>query len=220
MRSDSDTQRSVQRELEWDSRLANAEIGVAVHQGAVTLTGIVDSFAKRMAAQEAAHRVYGVRDVANDIAVKPATSHQRTDTEIAQALRTALEWDALVPDERIMSNVSDGHVTLAGSVDTIWERQDAERAVRNLPGVKGVTNAIFVVEPVITEPEVRAEITAALERRADRAARHIDMEIHHGTVTLHGPVRSWAEREAVLGAARYMPGVRTVDDKLHIDVAS
>ena len=217
MKTDFDIQQDVLRELAWDTRLKATAIGVAVDQGIVTLTGTVGSYAARMGAQDAAHRVEGVLDVANDLEVKLPGDATRTDTEIAQAVRQALEWDVLVPDERIQSTVSNGWVTLRGTVDYATERQDAERAVRHLAGVRGVTNGIFVIPPTLSAPQIAAEITGALERRAERAAKRIQVEIQDGTVTLRGPVHSWAERDAVVGAARFTPGVRGVDAHLHIE---
>ena len=131
-------------ELKWDSRVDETEVGVQVASGVVTLTGTVTSWAKRVAAQEAARRVIGVLDVANDISVKTPGGFVHSDTEIAQAVRQTLEWDVFVPNEKITSTVTDGWVTLEGSVDRWSQRDDAERAVRNLTGVKMVVNKITV----------------------------------------------------------------------------
>ncbi len=214
--SDAGIQQAVLRELGWDTRVDETEIGVTVHEGVVTLTGTVASWAKRVAAEEAAHRVAGVLDVANDIEVKLPSSLARTDTEIAQAVRHALAWDVFVPDTRIQSTVSDGRVTLEGAVDTWSEREDAERAVRNLAGVRGVTNRIAVAPSVRVPQEVEKAIQEALVRRAQREARRIHVTVENGRVTLTGHVRSWADKEAVLNAARHAPGVQVVDDRLHI----
>src|SRR5687767_5406726 len=133
-RSDRDLKQRILRELKWDSRISWASINVEVNEAVATLTGSVSSYAQKVAAQEAAHRVAGVLDVANDIEVRPVDGFIRTDTEIARAVRSALEWDALVPDERIQSSVSDGWVTLEGEVDYWRERTDAERVIRRLTG--------------------------------------------------------------------------------------
>jgi osmotically-inducible protein OsmY len=140
--TDIQLQEQVLNELKWDARVDPADVGVTVDDGVVTLAGTVGSYAERMAANEAAHRVRGVRDVANELEVRLPDILQRTDTEIARAVRWALEWDVLVPDERIQSSVSNGWVTLEGTVDKPTQREDAERAVRNLAGVRGVTNDI------------------------------------------------------------------------------
>jgi osmotically-inducible protein OsmY len=218
-KSDSQIQQDVLQELRWDPRVEETEVGVEVDNGAVTLSGTVSSWAKRVAAQEAAHRVAGVLDVANNIQVKRAGLLVRTDTEIAQAVRRTLEWDVLVPNQRVTSTVTDGWVTLEGTVDLWSEREDAERAVRNLASVRGVTNQLKVTlpPPGRLPDEVRAAIEGALERQAEREARHIQVRVTDGRVRLAGRVRSWKEKEAVLGAARYTPGVREVDDQIRID---
>src|SRR6266508_6461375 len=126
MKSDAQIHQDVLRQLRWDSRVDDTEVGVAVDQGVVTLTGTVASYAKKLAAQEAAHRVTGVLDVADDIRVKVPGSLGRTDTEIAQAVRHALEWNVMVPDTHITSTVTDGWVTLEGGVNLLREREDAE----------------------------------------------------------------------------------------------
>ena len=172
-KTDAQIHHDVLEELKWDSRVDETEVGVQVASGVVTLTGSVTSWAKRVAAQEAAHRVIGVLDVANDIKVKAAGGLARTDTEIAQAARRALEWDVFVPEAKITSTVTDGWVTLEGAVDTWSQRNAAERAVRNLSGVKLVLNKI-TVKPTKPVPEdVRRAIEQALDRRAEREARRI-----------------------------------------------
>jgi osmotically-inducible protein OsmY len=217
MKSDAQIHQEVLRELRWDSRVDETEVGVEVDQGVVTLTGTVASYAKKLAAQDAAHRVTGVLDVANDIHVKMPGSEGRTDTEIAQAVRHTLEWDVLVPDTRITSTVADGWVTLEGSVDRLRERADAERVVRYLQGVRGVTNKI-VVRPSQVKPEqVREVIEEALERSAEHEVKHIQVQVSDGAVTLAGRVRSYAEKRAVMGAVSHAPGVHTVNDQLRID---
>ena len=220
MRNDGELQRAVQRELEWDSRVTATAVGVEVEQGVVTLTGTVASYPQRLAAQEAAHRVAGVLDVANDLQVKPLTSHERTDSEIAQAVRRALEWDVLVPNEQLQSTVSSGWVTLVGTVATARQRDDVEAAIHRLLGVRGVTNSITITPSSVRTGDVREEITEALERRADRLAERIQVTEQDGRIMLGGKVRSWAEKMAVLGAARDTTGVRAVEDHLTIDPAA
>jgi osmotically-inducible protein OsmY len=217
VRTDAEIQQDVLRELKWDSRVEETDVGVEVDEGVVTLTGTVGSWAKRVAAAEAAHRVHGVLDVANDIVVKVPGSAGRTDTEIAHAVRTALEWDVFVPEKRIQSTVSDGVVTLKGEVDSLRQREDAERAVRNLAGVRGVANLIEVKPPRVAPQEVQRSIEKALERQAEREAQRITVAVRDSRVTLSGNVRSWAEKEAAIGAARGTAGVRDVEDHLRIE---
>ena len=217
-KTDAQIHHDVLEELKWDSRVDETEVGVQVASGVVTLTGSVTSWAKRVAAQEAAHRVIGVLDVANDIKVKAAGGLTRTDTEIAQAVRRALEWDVFVPEAKITSTVTDGWVTLDGAVDTWSQRNAAERAVRNLTGVKLVLNKI-TVKPTKPVPEdVRRAIEQALDRRAEREARRIRVDVKDGTVTLTGTVDSWAERKSVVAAARFTPGVQMVEDHLRTEL--
>ena len=216
-KSDSEVQQDVLRELKWDTRVEETEIGVTINKGIVTLTGIVDSYGKRIAAQEAAHRVTGVLDVANDIQVRVPDNLDHTDPEIAQAVRHALEWDIWIPDERIRSTVSDGWVTLEGAVNQLSESEEAERAVHHLRGVRGVTNKIEVSGPKVKPEKVRSMIEEALERRAEREAKRINVEVVDSTVTLSGAVRSWAEKRAILGAVSHAPGVRIVAENLFID---
>ena len=217
MRSDTQIHRDVLHELAADPRIVATAIGVAVEDGVVTLTGNVGSYAERLAAKEAAHRVRGVLDVANDVEVRPAGVGAPTDAEIAHAVRQALEWDVLVPADRIQSTVAHGIVTLEGGVDLGHERQDAEHVIRRLRGVRDVLNRLQVSAASVDAEDVRQQIEDALERRADRTAKHIQVAVHDGVVTLTGPVHSWAEREAVVGAARYLRGVRDVEDQLSVD---
>lgn len=215
-RTDSEIQQAVLRELKWDTRVEETEVGVEVSSGVVTLTGTVSSWAKRTAAEEAAHRVIGVLDVANDIQVKIPGSAGRTDTDIARSVRHALEWDVFVPEQRIRSTVSDGWVTLEGDVDFWSQREDAERAICNLSGVRGVSNKIEIKPALVDPDEVRTSIEDALERQAEREASRIDLKVQDGQVIVSGIVRSWAEKNAVIGAAKGTPGVRSIDDRLQI----
>lgn len=214
--NDTRIQEEVLKELRWDPRVEETDIGVIVHHGVVTLTGSVTSFAKRHAAQAAAHRVRGVYDVANDIEVRLPGGLARTDPEIAEAVRRALEWNVLVPEDRIQSTVTHGLVTLEGTVEVPHQREDAEVAVRHLLGVRGVDNRIAVSREA-DPASVRAEIAGALERRAERTLKHLEITVQNGRVRLDGPVHNYSEREAIVGAARFTPGVHAVDDRLYID---
>lgn len=217
-KTDSEIQQDVLRELKWDTRVEETDVGVEVDAGVVTLSGTVSSWGKRHAAAEAAHRVRGVLDVANDVVVKMPGMPGRTDTEVAHAVRNALVWDVFVPDTRIRSTVSDGVVTLDGEVETWTQAEDAERAVRNLTGVRSVMNLISIKPPSLVDgAKVRKSIEAALERQAEREAKRVWFEIDDGVVKVFGNVHSWAEREAVIGAAKGTPGVRRVEDKLRIE---
>jgi osmotically-inducible protein OsmY len=213
--SDKKLRDDVLRELRWDTRVGGAGILVSVREGVVTLTGRVPFYARKLAAQEAAHRVAGVLDVANEIEI--ITERRYSDTEIAAAVREAIHWDALVTDEEIHSTVSDGWVTLEGSVLNLRERDDAERAALKIRGVVGVVNKLKVRPPEVTPENLRAEIEDALERRADREAERLRIEVNNGTVDLFGRVHSWQERRAVVGSISHAPGVLAINDHLRID---
>ena len=216
-RSDGDLKQRILNEMKWDSRVKWASVNVQVVDGVVTLTGPVSSYAQKIAAQDAAHRVAGVLDVANDIEVKPLDRFLRTDTEIAAAVRNALEWDALVPNELIQSSVSDGWVTLEGEVNYWRERTDAEQAIRRLAGVVGVMNKITIRKQRVNESQLREQIESALERRADREAQRLRIEVHDGAVDIWGRVHSWQEKRAVIGSVAHAPGVNRLEDHLRID---
>lgn len=216
-RTDGKLQADVLSELRADTRVGAADVGVAVKEGVVTLSGTVDSWARRHAAQRAAHRVAGVLDVANGITVRLPGSRERTDAEIARAARQALDWDVRVPADAVRTTVTDGEVTLEGTVDYLSQREDAEKAVRYLVGVTGVTNRIVVHAHVIAPADVRLAIAEALRRHAMRETRHIDLSIEDGVVTLTGLVSSPSERRAVLGAACATHGVRQVVDRLTLE---
>ena len=215
-KDDPQLQREVLQELQWDSRVDPTEIGAEVRDGVVTLSGSVSSWAKKIAAGEAAHRVRGVLDVANELAVRVDGSATPSDSEIAGAVRNALRWDVFVPDDRIYSTVANGVVTLEGDVETYAQREDAERAVRNLAGVRLVFNEIAVASMQITPELLRGAIHDALDRHADRDAQHVQLDIEGGRVTLHGHVHSWREREAIVGAVTGTRGVETVVDRLRV----
>jgi osmotically-inducible protein OsmY len=216
MKTDPQIQQDVLNELKWDTRVAPNEVGVEVDKGIVTLTGTVSSYAKKLAAEQAAHHVLGVLDVANDLAVKLANGAKPNDTEIAAAVRQALQWDVFVPEDKIQTTVSNGLVKLHGMVDYASQRHDAARAIQNLAGVCAIDNQLKVKRADVSKPALKAAIHDALERRAERDADRIQLEIDAGHVTLSGTVHSWTERQAVVGAAWGTHGVEIVVDKLHV----
>jgi osmotically-inducible protein OsmY len=214
-RADEEIQREVLEELKWDARVQPNEIAVAVKGGIVTLAGWVDNYSKKWAAERAAHRVRGVKAVANDIEVRLPIDAVRTDADIAAAALRALEWDAFVPINKVEVTVSKGWVTLRGEVEWEYERRAAERSIRKLTGVRGVTNLITVKPRVSPSPdELRRKIEEALVRSAETDAERITVEVRGDHVTLKGTVRSWVEKQEAERVAWSAPGVTAVDNQI------
>ncbi|HTW73747.1 MAG TPA: BON domain-containing protein [Steroidobacteraceae bacterium] len=213
--NDLQLRRDVEAELDWDARLDSRQIGVAVKNGVVALSGHVGSYAERRAAEEAAKSVGGVRAVANDILIELPTSATRTDAEIAEAAVAALQANVAVPAERIRVCVREGWIALEGEVSLWVQRNAAETAVSSLPGVKGISNGILISAEASAE-DVRSQIEDAFRRRAQLDARNIRVSTAEGTVTLEGEVHSWQEREQAETAAWQARGVSRVIDNLKV----
>jgi osmotically-inducible protein OsmY len=217
--TDLELKKSVEAELSWEPSVNAAEIGVAVKDGVVTLTGRVDSYWEKMAAERAAARVAGVRAIANELEIHLPFSSERTDEDIARAALNRLEWSISVPKDRIKVKVSKGWLTLEGTVGWQFQKAAAEEAVRNLVGVKGLLNHIEV-KPQVSKIEVKSAIEAALKRSAQVDANRITVETDGDKVILRGTVRSWFERQEAERAAWRSPGVRTVDDRIVVETAT
>lgn len=215
-RTDAQIQADILSELEWDARVLPNEIGVVVKDGVVTLTGWVDSYTKKWAAEEAAHRVRAVKAVANDIEVRLSTAEERNDADIAAAAVRALEWDALISVDRLDVTVSKGWITLKGEVEWQYQRQDAERVIRRLSGVKGVSN-LLVVKPRVAPADLKQKIEQALIRSAEVDAKRITVEVQGSKIILKGTVRSWTEKEEAERQAWLAPGVSSVENRIVIE---
>ena len=213
MKTDKQLQTDVIAELSWEPSVHAAEIGVEVKEGVVTLAGHVSSYAEKWNAERAAQRVSGVKALAVEMDVRLPAFGQRTDADIAKSASNMLSWAASVPDDAIKVLVEDAWITLSGAVDWQYQKQAATDAVRFLIGVKGVSDQISI-KPTVTMSAVKADIEAALNRRATRDAKKISVSVNGADVTLTGTVHSYAERELATNSAWGTPGVRNVVDEM------
>jgi osmotically-inducible protein OsmY len=216
MKTDIQLKRDIEEELLWDPKVNSAQIGVSVDKGAVALLGAVDTYAEKWAAEDATKRVFGVRTVAQDLTVKLVAEHKRTDPEIAAAVQSALRWDVFVP-KSVTAKVQGGLVTLEGHVPWKYQRDAAERSVRYLVGVIGVSNAI-TLKPQASAGEVKDKIQAALQRQATADTNSIRIDTSGGKVTLTGHASSWQSIEDAANAAWSAPGVTDVLDRVKMSM--
>ncbi len=209
-----DLQQHVQSALEWEPSVDAGAIGVTVaDEGIVTLRGDVGTYREKQTAERVALSVYGVKALANDLTVRPVNGYARTDSDIAKAAAVALELNFVVPRNKVTVSVTDGWLVLKGHVAWQYQKTTAERAVRDLAGVLGVSNQI-VVEPALKPDDVQIKIEAAFKRSAEIDSRRVHVNVQHGKVILSGNVRSLAERLEAERAAWAAPGVTQVQDRL------
>jgi VCBS repeat-containing protein len=216
MKSDVQIQQDVIEELKWEPFLNASDIGVSVKNGIVTLSGQVDAYSKKIAAEKSAKNVNGVKAIAEDIQIGVSPTHDKTDTEIAEAVLNALKWHTAVQEEKIKIKVEDGNVRLDGEVEWEYQRSNAKTAIENLSGVKSVINFITVKAKVLAA-DVTEKIMDAFHRSATIDAACIKPEITGNKVTLLGKVRSVSEKEDAESAAWNAPGVTTVENRLLVD---
>lgn len=216
MKTDADLKKDVLTELSWDPLVPEARVGVTVHEGVVTLTGHLDTYAEKIAARRAVERVSSVKAIAIELDVIPMGVHQRSDTEIAAAVEHALSWNTSIPQDRVKVMVEKGWVTLSGELDWNFQRRAVERMIRPLKGVVGITDNIRL-KTLPIPVNLSNRIQDALTRQAVREARRIDITVDGSVVTLHGHVHSWAERNAAEGATWSAPGVSRVINQLIIE---
>lgn len=213
MKTDTQLQSDVIAELKWEPSISSEAIGVEVKDGIVTLAGHVNSYAEKVDAERATMRVSGVKALAVEMDVRLAGSSTRTDAEIARSVDNVLQWTTYLPKDAVKIKVESGWVTLSGELVWEFQRQTAVSAVRYLMGVKGINDQL-VIKPAVSAPVVKADIEAALKRRAQRDANKISVSVHGTDVTLSGQVHSWSERELATHTAWGSPGVRSVVDKI------
>ncbi|MEQ7801945.1 BON domain-containing protein [Pedobacter sp. ASV1-7] len=216
MKNDSKIQKDVMDELKWEPLLNPSEIGVSVKNGIVTLSGEVDSYVKKIAAESATKRVLGVKAVAEDIQVILSPSLKKTDADIAAAVLNALKWNSVVQEDKIKIKVEDGIVKLEGEVEWEFQRKNIKRSIEFLSGVRMVINLIKV-KPIIYSSEIKQKITSAFQRSANLDSKAIEVTVTDNKVTLYGKVRSFTEKQDAEDAAWAAPGVLHVDNKLEIE---
>ena len=215
MKTDTEIKDDVVEELRWDPQISDPDaIGVAVSDGAVTLTGTVPSYAEKLSAARAAERVYGVKAVANDLKVKLSGSG-RDDSDIARAIAHVLQWNVQIPEGRVQARVENGWVTLDGEVDHEFQRREVERMVRHVRGVTGVLDNITVA-PTTSPEAVAARIEETFKREAEIDARHIRVDVTDHTAKLYGHVHSLREANVATAAAAAAPGVARVESHLEV----
>lgn len=219
MKTNEELQRDVMEEIKADPLLREiaSEIGVTAKDGVVTLSGLVNVYSKKLAAERAAQKVMGVKVVAVDIEVKLIGTGSRTDTEIAEAVKNALAWHTAVNEDLIEIKVDDGWIYLDGEAEWEYQKKAAEVAVQDLVGVRGITNRIMVRSETVDAKEVKNKITAAFLRSATIDSATVKVDVSGNTVTLHGKVRSWAEKKEAENVAWALPGVTSVNNEIEID---
>ena len=203
---------AVMRQLEWDPEVDSSAVGVAATHGTVTLTGYIDTYFGKLAAERAAKRIHGVRAVANDIEVRLRIG--RTDADIAQDATRALELQSVIP-ETVQAVVHNAHITLTGTVEWLYQKESAERAVRHIRGVRGVLSYINLA-PKAVPRDVSRRIVKALHQNADVDARHITVTVSGNTATLTGTVATWLQRDSAERAAANAPGIGQVDNRIAV----
>lgn len=217
MKTDSQIQQDVMDQLKWEPYLNAAQIGVAVKNGIVTLSGQVDTYSKKLIAENAAKKISGVKAIAEDIQIGVSPAYNKTDAEIAEAVLNALKWHTAVQEEKIKVKVEDGYVRLEGEVEWNFQRKNAAAAIENLPGVRSVINLI-TVKPKITASDIQDKINEAFKRSATIDAGKITAEVIGSKAILRGKVRSFAEKEDAENAAWFAPGITAVESKIEIEV--
>ncbi|HEX8008594.1 MAG TPA: BON domain-containing protein [Trebonia sp.] len=215
MKSDTEIKDDVINEMRWDPQISDPDaIGVAISDGAVTLTGSVPSYSEKLASTRASERVYGVKAVANNLNVK-LSGARRDDSDVARAIAHVIEWNTRIPEGQVHARVENGWITLEGEVDFAFQRHEVERMVRNVRGVVGVTDLVTVAPPT-SASDIQIQIEDTFRRVAEVDARHVQVQISNHTAKLFGHVHSMREANAARAAAAAAPGVARVESHLVI----
>jgi osmotically-inducible protein OsmY len=219
MKTNYELRKDVIDQISWTPQLRAiaAEFGVTAKDGVISITGVVDSYWKKVAVEKAAQQVSGVKVVASDVVVKVGVSGQRTDAEIAHAIRSALRWNSAIEDEDIDVKVDDGWVYLKGTVDWLSQKDSIQKVVENLKGVAGVSNTITLKSRSFDSSRIRNKIVAAFRRSATLNSASVRIDADGNKVRLKGRVRSWAEKKEAESIASAAPGVVNVDSEIEVD---
>ena len=213
--SDIDIKQNILDALEFDPSVDAAAIGVAVNDGVVTLTGHVCTYSEKIKAEDLAMAIRGVKAIAQEIEVRPIGANTLADDEIAVRVLNAVRWNTSIPPDVVKVKVQNGWITLSGNVEWNFQRDAAARAVRDMAGVKGVTNSIMIA-PKASPADIRARIEKALKRQAELDMFNISVAVSDGSVTLDGKVHSLTERRIAEQAVWAAPGIHTVNDRLTV----
>ncbi len=216
MKTDQEIKDAILAELMWQQNIDDTSIGVIVEDGVATLSGVVDSYAKILAAEKVVKGTKGVKATALDIEVKLGDNYKKTDKEIAKAAAKALAWDNAVPEENLFVKVEDGQIYLSGVVDWFYQKEAAKNSVENLLGVKNVINNIDVKHGEDSNETIE-KITKALKRLANIDSKNIDISVDGNIVTLNGSVRTISEKDEIQKVAYFTPGVKEVKNELQVN---
>jgi osmotically-inducible protein OsmY len=215
-KTDTELQKDVMSELKYDPSVKVSDIGVIAKNGTVTLNGYATSYSEKWEAVHATKRVAGVKAIADDIEIQLPASYHRTDTDIAAAAINQIEWSTTIPNGTVQATVRDGWITLEGQVEWWYQKNAAGSLVKQMAGVKGVTNSISI-SPKVTKKAVETDIKSAFKRSAMLDAKHIRVETSGNNIILHGQVRNYSEYDEAERVAWSEPGVSSVDNRLEVD---
>jgi osmotically-inducible protein OsmY len=216
-KTDSQIQADVMQALAWDPSISHEKIGVSASEGVVTLSGSVPSYFEKSEAEKVTQRMGGVRAIVEKIEVKLSGSSMRDDQDIAEAILSQLDWTFQVPKDSVKASVENGWVELRGEVEWQYQRNAALNCIKDLKGVRGVSNLISLKEKSIDPAIIKGRIEAALKAEAQRESKRISVAVNGSTVTLTGNVNSFADKDDARWAAWGTPGVRTVENNLQIN---